>query len=59
MNNKNVTPILFHVLIALVMVTNIVVALITKENTLLSYICCNVIAIIQTVTIIDTYFDRR
>lgn len=58
-NKKNIVQISCQTLIALFLVTNIIIAATTKECTLFSYICCNVLAVLQSLIIIDMYWERR
>ena len=55
MKNKRVFTILAcQILIAIFLVINIIGALVTKQATLFSYVCCHILGILQSVIIIKT-----
>lgn len=53
-NKKLLVPLVCQVLIAVFLVINIIAVLVTKRMTMFSYICCHVLAIVQSVDIILT-----
>ena len=56
-NNKNIVQIIFQGLTAVFFATNIVIAAATKGCTLFSYICCHIVAILQSIMIMDMYWE--
>lgn len=59
-NKKNIIQIICQMFVALSLMVNIVIAAVTKECTLFSYICCCVIAVLQSFIILaDMCSERR
>lgn len=57
-NKKNIT-LICQGLITIFLVVNIAIAVATKENTLFSYIFCNVLAMMQTFLVIVMFLKRE
>lgn len=57
-NKKTIVQLICQGLITMFLVSNIVIAAITKECTLFAYICCNILAILQSLIIMDTYLEE-
>lgn len=57
-DKKNIVQIVFQILTTLFLATNIAIAAVTKECTLFSYVCCNIIAILQSFILTDMYWEE-
>lgn len=55
---KNKFQIICQCLVAFFLIGNIVIAAITKENSLFSYICCNVLGLIEAYIIVDMFWNN-
>lgn len=53
MKKKYVTSIALEILIIIFLVVNIATALISQDVSMFSYICCNIVCILQALTLIS------
>jgi hypothetical protein len=58
-NKKDIIPLICQGMIAGFLVANIAIAFITKQANLFSYICCHILGILQSITIISIYIEEN